>query len=193
MTACLVGFLLPHFDGHAVDFYVIFYSNHQETASFDDACFDEVKAVRTDFDVYIRCFYGEFAGSGDGRNKDCGMFTGGLFINLVKTLHAFGRSTAFFQEIFDFRLCKAEWNGVFFVFFSHFGEIFMDLAHDLVFTVFSQCLCEDFLEGLFLGLEGDRRRCTEAGIDELVVELLRIFGEVQESVDVGTAVVEGRE
>ena len=47
-----------------------------------------------------------------------------------------------------------------------------DMEHDLIFA---ESIRQDLLERFFLGLEGDRRRRAEAGINELRVELLRIF------------------
>ncbi len=56
-----------------------------------------------------------------------------------------------------------------------------------------QGIGEDLLERLLLGSEGNGRRRAQAGVDEFGVQLLGIFGKIQEAVDVGGTVVEGRE
>ena len=51
----------------------------------------------------------------------------------------------------------------------------MDLADSLIVAFLAQRIGQDLLKCLFLGLKGDRRRRAEAGVNELRVELLRIF------------------
>ena len=69
----------------------------------------------------------------------------------------------------------------------------MDLADNLIVALFAESIRQDLLERFFLGLEGDRCRRAEAGVNELGVKLLRIPGEIQDTVDIAAAVVEGRE
>ena len=186
-------FFFPHFDGHSVDFDVVFNGDDEAAAAFDDAGFDKVETVWIDLDVDVRCLYGKFSGSCDGRNHDGGVFAGGFFENLIEALHAFGRSTTLFEQILDFRFGDGERNHIFFVFFCHFGQVFVDLADDLVVAFFSEGFSQYILEHFFLCLVGDRRRSAEAGIDEFVMEFLRVLGEIEDSVDVGAAVIESRE
>ena len=69
----------------------------------------------------------------------------------------------------------------------------MDLADNGVVAGIPQGIGEDLLERLLLGSEGNGRRRAQAGVDEFGVQLLGIFGKIQEAVDVGGTVVEGRE
>ena len=69
----------------------------------------------------------------------------------------------------------------------------MDLADSLIVAFLAQRIGQDLLKRLFLGLKGDRCRRAEAGVNELRVKLLRIPGEIQDTVDIAAAVVEGRE
>ena len=54
-------------------------------------------------------------------------------------------------------------------------KVFVDLADSLIVAFLSQRIGQDLLKCFFLGLKGDRRRRTEAGINKFRVELLRVF------------------
>ena len=61
------------------------------------------------------------------------------------------------------------------MFLRKLRKVFVDLADSLIVAFLAQRIGQDLLKCLFLGLKGDRRRRAEAGINELRVELLRIF------------------
>ena len=78
------------------------------------------------------------------------------------------------------------------MFLRKLREILMNLADNLIVALFAESIRQDLLERFFLGLEGDRCRRAEAGVNEFGVKLLRIPGEIQDTVDIAAAVVEGR-
>ena len=51
------------------------------------------------------------------------------------------------------------------MFLRKLREILMDLADNLIVALFAESIRQDLLERFFLGLEGDRRRRAEAGVN----------------------------
>ena len=178
---------------YAIDQYLVCDRNDQAGTTVDIMGFYQICPVRTDLDRDVRCFDLKFAcihdvGSHQGSIAACGVLK--MLIKCFKFLLLY---TAESQEIFYF--CLTENNGIRAVlfFFCHFVQSLMNGSNHLIIAVLAERLLDQSLENLLLAFGRERQHTAQERIGEFLMERFRIFGIVEQTVQIRAAVIEGGE
>ena len=144
-------------------------------------------------DHNIRCLDLCTACIGDIGGHKGSVFSCNCLVRLVKCFKLFIFHTTFFEETFYFRPGQNSRIRRILLSFHPFVELFVDVHNGIVGTVISESFFYESIKRISLPACGERGCTAEHFIYESAAKLLGIFGIIQKSVNICTAVVEYRE